>query len=704
MKKTLKVILIAVVCLFLFVVIAGYVALTQIDFNNYKNVISKAVMDATGRELNIGNIKVKPSFNPTVEISDVVFVNAKWAKNPNMVSIKTADVSVAVFPLLSKNIVINRLKISNAVINLEEDAKNGANWEFGVKEDVKEKEEKVSFRFDLIKSANAQEVKKVSDVGILSSVVIKEVGFENVQINYLDKQGKQQTYNINKLNLDENSDKNIDFNFDVNSGEYKGKGVLGALSLLEAKTGYPIELNANVMGINILTKVKLFDVMGDFQFNGEANVSKFLGKNSGLDENLDLAFKGSLKNVLLKIREFVFAKNIIEGEVEVDLAAAVPLVNAEFRSAEIDIAFLEKKEKTAFLDGLVKSANATTLVPSISVPYKDFYAVNVNAGVKVAKISNKKAVLISDLDIKTVLNNGIAKIDFIKGKIAGGDISGGIILEAKTQGLKVDVDVVKLDLLKMLKDLGVSGDNFSFIEGGITDLYLNLLSNGDTYSSLVENLDGNVALIIDKSKLHLGNIGMLKGNIISQLINTLNLTKGNDELNMSCAVVRAEFKDKKAKFPNGIVVNADKFTVVADGDINLKNDKLSISVKPFAGKLTDTNIAKALSSLVKLTGTVQKPKIGVDGANAIKTIVGVTTAGPVYFGAQMLLESDGSPCYTALSGTGYEMRFPEPKNTVSTTTEDVGKILDSSVGSVKDTTKGLINLLSGGLTVKKSAK
>ena len=227
------------------------------------------------------------------------------------------------------------------------------------------------------------------------------------------------------------------------------------------------------------------------------------------------------------------------------------------------------------------------------------------------------------------------------------------------------------------------------------DFYLNVTGNGDTYAGLVESLNGDMAFIVDKTQLHLGNIGVLKGNIISQLLNTIKVTKGNDDLDMSCAVVRANFKNGKAVFPNGIVFNADKFTIVADGDINLENDKLNISVKPFAGRITDTNIAKALSSLVRLTGTISNPKIGIDGANAIKTIVGVTTAGPVYLGAQMLLENDGSPCYTALEGTGYENKFPEPKNVVSTTSEDVGKILNDSMGSVKDTTKSLINLLSG---------
>ena len=120
-----------------------------------------------------------------------------------------------------------------------------------------------------------------------------------------------------------------------------------------------------------------------------------------------------------------------------------------------------------------------------------------------------------------------------------------------------------------------------------------------------------------------------------------------------------------------------------------------MSVKPFAGKITDTNIAKALSSLVKLTGRINKPKIGIDSANAIKTLVGVTTAGPVYLGAQMLLESDGAPCYTALEGTGFENRFPKPKTVVESTTNNVGKVLDDSADLVKSTTEGLFKLLSG---------
>ena len=62
--------------------------------------------------------------------------------NPKiMVSAKTIDLSVSVIPLLSKKFVINSFKINDAVVNLEENAENGANWEFGASKKVENKEE-----------------------------------------------------------------------------------------------------------------------------------------------------------------------------------------------------------------------------------------------------------------------------------------------------------------------------------------------------------------------------------------------------------------------------------------------------------------------------------------------------------------------------------------------------------------------------------
>lgn len=82
MKRALKIILISLVSICVLAVAAVYVLLTQIDFNAYKESIVKIVYNATGRQLTIGDIQVKPSFNPVIEVQDVTFSNAEWSKTP----------------------------------------------------------------------------------------------------------------------------------------------------------------------------------------------------------------------------------------------------------------------------------------------------------------------------------------------------------------------------------------------------------------------------------------------------------------------------------------------------------------------------------------------------------------------------------------------------------------------------------------------
>ena len=692
--KFLKIVFGAVLSLFFILIIAGYVLISQVDINQYKETVIKMVNKSTGRNLKLGDIKFKASFTPILEVRDVELSNAKWATQSEMISAKSIDVGVELLPLINKDFVITEFRVNDAIINLEETKDGKNNWTFDVGVDVVHST-KTSYNFEVIKSAKAND-----GFDIFSSITIKDVLLDNVKINYFDKNGKTQSYHINKLSLGENSNENIGFNFDVNNGEYKGEGVIGRLPLLMSNSGYPIDAKFRVHGIDIATKLLLNDIFDDMSFKGNVSVSNFMGKNSGYNEFVDVDVDGDLKKIKANIKELNVAKNIIKGEISCDLSNKTPLIIGSLLSDKIDISFIEKKQKVAIKNPFISEAVATELVSNLPIPYDYLGLVNGSVSIVIKELLSKKNILGKNLYFDVSTQNGVAQLKITKGVIGDGNIKADFKLSAAAKSLDAKMNIGGIKLVNLLKALDLQSANFNVVTNSGTDFYLDIKGSGDTYASLLESLDGNVSLIVNKTQLHLGNIGVLKGNIVSQLLNTIKVTKGNDDLDMSCAVIRADFKNGKLIFPNGIVINADKFTVVADGNINLRNDKLNISIKPFAGKITDTNIAKALSSLVRLTGTVSKPKIGIDGANAIKTIVGVTTAGPVYLGAQILLENDGSPCYTALAGTGYESKFPKPKNISSTTSGDVGKILNDSMGSVKNTTKNLINILSGNVGKK----
>lgn len=700
MKKLLKFILISVVSVCVLVVAAGYILLTQIDFNAYKNSIIKIVYEKTGRQLTMDNIQLKPSFNPIVEVQKVTFSNAEWAKNPEMVSAQSIELGFALLPLFHKKIEIDTFTVHDAVVNLEMNSQGKANWEFSDNQSSEVKKQ-VQSNWSLIKTAYADDtlttnVPVSGEEFLLSELVVRNLLLDNVQINYTDTAQTVQSYKINNLKLTEADLNNINFDFNVNDGLYAGTGIAGGFSKLEDVNGYPVQGQFDVMGIQATTDVLLYDLMGgDIRFKGNVSAQGFLGKNSGYNESVNANIEGNLKKIKADIQSLMFAGNQIKGTVSVDLNQQVPAIRANLNSDKIDLASFTKKTQSMAAFSLVKEAKATTLVPNEVIPYQYLSDVDAKADVYIGLLSNANVELAKDLTLQAEVVKGILNVKLTKGMIFNGDATAAFNVNASQKSVLFKMDVKRLNLKQALAAAGDIKAALDFRSGSETDIVVNLIGQGDTFAEVVDTLNGHFITIMEQSQLHIGNIGLLKGNIISQLLDTLRITKGNDDLNLRCAVVRADLKDGKAQIPNGITVNADKFTIVATGDVNLKKDELNLSFKPFAGKLTDTNLAKVLSSLVKLTGTIQKPKIRVDSANAIKTIVGVTTTGPVYLGSQMLLENDGSPCYTALQGTGLESRFPKPENVVTQTTNDVGQIFDDSVGAVKDTTKGIIDILSG---------
>lgn len=172
--------------------------------------------------------------------------------------------------------------------------------------------------------------------------------------------------------------------------------------------------------------------------------------------------------------------------------------------------------------------------------------------------------------------------------------------------------------------------SFGIVSGGNLDLDINLSGSGKTYRQLVNNLNGKVIAIAGESVIQTGKLDFLAGNFITQLLNTLNLSSDKvRNIDMTCAVVRADVGGGKAVFPKGIALNAKQLNLVSDGSINLVNDKIDFGIRPFSGKVVDTNLAQALSSFIKVKGTLSDPKIALDDAQAVQALIGVAATGRV---------------------------------------------------------------------------
>jgi hypothetical protein len=117
--------------LVLLVLVGVAIAVWTIDVNQFIAPIATRVKDATGRDLSIGGgIALELGLEPKVVASDVRFGNARWAREPHMLTAKRVEADVALLPLLQRRFELLRLNLVEPTIALETDASGKHNWEF----------------------------------------------------------------------------------------------------------------------------------------------------------------------------------------------------------------------------------------------------------------------------------------------------------------------------------------------------------------------------------------------------------------------------------------------------------------------------------------------------------------------------------------------------------------------------------------------
>ncbi|WP_432737625.1 AsmA family protein [Maridesulfovibrio sp. FT414] len=129
MGKGSKIIISVVAGLLVVVVAAMVLATILIDPNDYKDDISKLVREKTGREL-VFDGKLELSVFPWIGVSTggISFSNAPGFDGKNMFSLKSADVSVKLLPLLTGKVELKAVDVADLQLYLMRNKKGVTNW------------------------------------------------------------------------------------------------------------------------------------------------------------------------------------------------------------------------------------------------------------------------------------------------------------------------------------------------------------------------------------------------------------------------------------------------------------------------------------------------------------------------------------------------------------------------------------------------
>lgn len=705
MKKFLKII--CVIILIPVILFCGSIIFLKFaDLNRYKPKIEEMAYKYTGMSVKIkGDIDIGVSLKPSLELNEVTI--SKDEKN--IAYIGSALVQISVIPLLNKEIVVDKVKAENTEIFYGEKDSVLLNH---LNAGMDSADSPVNVEFDTT-VANIN----ITGEGNLSS--LKEM--RAADYNKTDVKAVINTMGYT-LDFDGNVD-NIKEKVKV-SGKYelsyKSNKIIGNISVDTAGDKPYIKLNADCSSFNLtdFTENKQAALSNGW-FIKSAAAAEYIPntqipydylrmvdaditldvKKIVVDKDIVLTnLKGdaSVKNGVFKanIKNVVFKNNTISGNAEITSPKALPYIKLNISGEGFDLPELQKKNNTVktdkkaqLIDLFISTANASELMANTRIPYEYLKKANADINTDFKNIKINDDITLNNIKANINLKNGALSIK-IKNITAGaGTVSGTISLNAAQKSLSTDLSGKDIILQQLYKSLN-SKNNDVFIEsGGKSQLLLKINTTGENTDQYLSNLNGQIIALTDKSVLQIKSLEKLQGNILVQLLNMVKINVSNKNMKMKCAVVRGDISGGIVKFPKGIAFDATDFYMVADGKINLQNDKINMELQPFSGKITDVNISSVLGGLVKVSGTIKNPKLGINQTATAKNVIGIIASGGAYNVGDMMLSADSSPCHTALAGTSYADYFPENKSAVGA----VSKGYNNTKDSIKDLGKGVKN-------------
>ena len=298
---------------------ATYIALT-FNPNDYKAQIIQAVQDSKHRTLHLdGDIKL--SFFPSIGANLGKVSLSEYKSDQKFASIETARVSLALMPLLSKQVVVNEVLVSGLTAALIKHKDGTTNIDDLLSNDQKPKDDKPqSVKFDI------------------ASVVV-----EKTNLTYLDE-GSGAKYAIKDLNL--------------NTGRI-ANGVPGKIKLSVGVQANKPKLDISTQLKTTLTfdldkqQYKLADM--DLQVSGAAlDISDLKLKASG-DASADLATQEFAAN------KFTLSATGLTGKDKFDATLAAPAL-----SMTRDKFTGDKLTLNAKLDGAVGNISAVLSLPDLA--------------------------------------------------------------------------------------------------------------------------------------------------------------------------------------------------------------------------------------------------------------------------------------------------------------------------------------------------
>ncbi len=604
------------------------------DFNAYRAEIAAAIEAETGREVEFGgDIVLKLGQTSALTVNDVRLANLPGGSSSDMLKAAEASAEVSIWPLLRGDIVIQRLVLRGAEINIDIDERGGTNFDFmSATPDGLARAESEDAKFSLARVGNIDIRDSTVTIRDARSRETQKLTLQRLRMRDADLETLMHVETAGKLESGGES-----FPFDL-------EGRVGNIAALVAQDEpYPVELRGSVAGITAIAAGTIADPFAatglvlrvDLSGDDLPLFEPFIGDGlpSAGPVRLVASLNGTAERFALDDLSLAIDDSRVSGDLVIDLSDKLTDLEGRLTASRLNITpWLEADDDAT-------SDREDRLLDNQLLPFETLREVNARLSI-VAETLIASDLVFRKAALEFDLRNGNLDVSSASAKFDGRAVSGGLSVNARVSPPAVAFNLTARDFDVGRSLARIFDDQFINGVGGID---FSIVGRGLSLAEIVGSSTGHARVLMDGGEVRTGSLGLLVGGVSEMFQGAgtgdadwtaINCVAGDFDLRNGVATSRVALLD------------SELLRLVGDGQIDLSQDTIKFHVAPSA-----KNPTLNVSVPVDLRGPVANPTISPDEFSVLRRLGGLV--GAVVFPPAALLSlgslgSQDNPCLQAV--------------------------------------------------------
>lgn len=548
------------------------------DWNALRDPAEHYASRLSGRAVTIGHLAVSPSLTPTIVLSDVSIADSDDhtdAQSPRrpMARARRAEFDISLLSLLSGELLIPHLRLTDADIALVRTKDGAANWNFRQK-----------------------------DGSAHRDVTIRTLTLENTTVSYHDSPLEISAYLRGDRRVDGVYQTRLGLAGQWRKTEFVGVADTGGtISLRGSATPFPIRLTLDVGRTSIraegriadITRFEHIDTM--FSISGPSLATLYPALRLALPETPPYRITGHLRRDGDHYSYENFSGTIgetdISGDARYEVRDPRPLLTAKIASRRLDINDLGPlvgvgPSGTAVNAGAPASnapaagnmRTAERVLPQISFNREKLGVMDADVTLKAASLRIPEQIPLEDFSGRVRLVAGALTLDPVSFGFAGGTIVSTATLDTRSESM---AGALALDMRRVrLSELFPTVERMSQ-SGGRLGAQVRLQGHGDSIAAMLASSNGNVTAGMAGGRI--SEVAVWMANLHGGELVPL-LFGGDRPTRIRCGAFAMDVKGGVGTVES-FVFDTEESRLDGAGEVDLRNEQFWIVLRPEPKKL-----------------------------------------------------------------------------------------------------------------------